>query len=701
MALKLSSLSPSDVSMVQQADSGSAPLKLSALNDGDAQLVQSASDSQPGVIGQTWNSLKNFTGSMADAGAKAVTLGYLDTPDMEANMAKSPTGKAVGTVVGGIPVGLATGAGVTTALGPLAEASGLVPAAARIGANTAAGAGLGFAAKPEGDNSLDARLMNAKFGGEFGGALSTAGESLSAAGNYVAGKWSDYAADKAAKAIGMTKADYKRMGPDAARALGREALDRTIVRPFSTPSSIEASTDEMKQAAGERLGNVIDQAQSRLDQMPATGMMPAGKPVQASPLRPTFSYGPAQTQSIPISPIQTVSPDISGVNPSEFTPRRINGSPEPTDWQLAEMARAGDQSAKTNLQVANSSGFNPYESNPTAEVSTIERGFEKTRPEDFVTAVKPRPAGTINAPAIAAKLRSTADIATLSKTPGMEGTASKIGGFLESLEKNPQDMSLRDAQELRQGIDKSINWARRQPDMAAAQQHLVDIRNALSDAMNESVDQASSVSGEPLGALRQANKDYSTLSKIQSIASNRNAMNSANRSIGLTDTIAGAGAGAAGAGVGGAVAGPGGAVAGEMVGNAVGAGTNKFARTFGPSLQATGANAVAKTVSGAANFARGNPAAALPLVASAVNGRGTDQSNQDQPTMLGGTPSTGPTAWAQKGLKNLGITDVNLSNRILKDPKGQNLLIQASSFPPGSRALKAIASQIQSQWGNS
>lgn len=62
-----------------------------------------------------------------------------------------------------------------------------------------------------------------------------------------------------------------------------------------------------------------------------------------------------------VTPPSTVSPDFSGINPDEFTPRSISGFPEPTDAHLEQMADAGNTAALTNLRAANAAGYNPYE----------------------------------------------------------------------------------------------------------------------------------------------------------------------------------------------------------------------------------------------------------------------------------------------------------------------------------------------------
>lgn len=60
--------------------------------------------------------------------------------------------------------------------------------------------------------------------------------------------------------------------------------------------------------------------------------------------------------------------------------------------------------------------------------------------------------------------------------------------------------------------------------------------------------------------------------------------------------------------------------------------------------------------------------------------------------------SKGPTAWAQRGLQNLGIYHPGHQERLLNDPKAKQLLIEASDMAPGSKAMKQIMNQIQKGW---
>lgn len=173
---------------------------------------------------------------------------------------------------------------------------------------------------------------------------------------------------------------------------------------------------------------------------------------------------------------------------------------------------------------------------------------------------------------------------------------------------------------------------------------------------------------------------------------------------GLLDLVAAEGGGEIGALLGG---GPG-AVAGMAGGLAV-----KTLRPRFASMEAVTADQLARGA-GTASGAIG--ALAVPAASAAGTARyaalGANYANQNpgsvpaaSPNQLAQsanrTPSRGPDAWMQDGLSKLGIQDPALSQRLLSDPMGRNLLIQAHGMAGNSKAMKAIMNQIQSKWGTS
>jgi hypothetical protein len=228
----------------------------------------------------------------------------------------------------------------------------------------------------------------------------------------------------------------------------------------------------------------------------------------------------------------------------------------------------------------------------------------------------------IKAADIALSLAQDPEILALKNIPGQEATAKQVNRSIQTLFRNGNELSLRDAQKLRQGIDSSINFNKRASDMAGAQPHLYKMRDKISQAMSDAIDAIDSgqpagggapgtlpgpSSPEALGRLKEANQAYSKLATLEKIADARAGAISSNRGISLTDTIAGAGGLALGhTPMGAAAAGAGLAVA------------NKAGRTFGNPLMATGARGAAKAVKAAPGLLSSVPNAAGPAVSGAM-----------------------------------------------------------------------------------
>jgi hypothetical protein len=213
---------------------------------------------------------------------------------------------------------------------------------------------------------------------------------------------------------------------------------------------------------------------------------------------------------------------------------------------------------------------------------------------------------TINSQRIANQIYYDPEVATLIKTPGSTAAFSAAGEAVETLAKNGE-LGIREAHQLRRRIDKNINFNRKRTDLKPGEQEvLYKIRDKLNDAMNDAVN---TVQGSAGNALKKANAEYSRLSKINEVAENRIAMDSSNRTFGLTDTIAAA-AGAAS-----------GDTPEEKLAMSIAfGGLNKFGRTFGKGIQASGFNAasgLAAKLPGAASSVAANPAAASGAMASA------------------------------------------------------------------------------------
>jgi hypothetical protein len=195
------------------------------------------------------------------------------------------------------------------------------------------------------------------------------------------------------------------------------------------------------------------------------------------------------------------------------------------------------------------------------------------------------------------RLLDSPKLSQLRSTPGMESVATAYEKFAETLASRGK-MNLRQAQELRKGIDKSINFNKSIPEMKGQQSALYDVRTLVRDTMNDVVNALGS--GGKKGALKVANRKYSNFSKAGDLLDKKLAQDSSNRSISLTDYIAmNAGDTAA-------------IKAALTVGN-------KAVRTFGNSVTARGANAVANVLNmtpAAAALAKQSPVAFQVLVSS-------------------------------------------------------------------------------------
>jgi hypothetical protein len=194
------------------------------------------------------------------------------------------------------------------------------------------------------------------------------------------------------------------------------------------------------------------------------------------------------------------------------------------------------------------------------------------------------------------------ELAQMRKTPGMESTVSAIEKQVNTLAQNGE-MTLGEAQTLRQGIDKSINFNKASPDMRGAQEGLYQQRTAIRDAMNDAVNGLPSSPGQD--ALKVANRRYGNLSTAQDILEKQMGRDQANRAVSLTDTIAGAG----------------GMAKHGLPGLALGA-ANKFGRTFGNSIQANVYNKISQGLPAVAKAADAvNPQVAQMIAQRAARGQ--------------------------------------------------------------------------------
>lgn len=204
----------------------------------------------------------------------------------------------------------------------------------------------------------------------------------------------------------------------------------------------------------------------------------------------------------------------------------------------------------------------------------------------------------------AAKL-SQSDINTASFKDEMMGQlkdkfTGKQGGnqVMDRLEKalddimdNGKILDPKKANEVISDISDHINFAKRSQDLPAFQQGLKEIRTALRNKVNDQVKVISEiVGGSQAQELKSANKLFSQIADVASMAKDRVARENGNRMFGLTDTIAGVGGAGAGAMAGAVLSeDPKAAIKGGLMGLSAGL-INKLGRTYGNGLMAQGAD---------------------------------------------------------------------------------------------------------------
>lgn len=248
--------------------------------------------------------------------------------------------------------------------------------------------------------------------------------------------------------------------------------------------------------------------------------------------------------------------------------------------------KLGEEGSRALGREALDSGLIDVLSTPSSIAKKTAALKEKAGEEigSLITGADQAGASKIDSVKQAVGLLEDPEILASSKIPGAKGLYNSALNEAETLASNGE-LSLKQAHDLRRGVDKAINFNRKRMDLKPGEQEvLYKIRDSLNNAINDGVN---SIEGNSTDALKAANKKFSSLSKIQDIAENRSAMNSANRSISLTDSNIGAG------GLAGTIA----AGGGPMVAGAVGTGAalaNKFGRTFGDSIAARGFDAAAK-----------------------------------------------------------------------------------------------------------
>jgi hypothetical protein len=231
------------------------------------------------------------------------------------------------------------------------------------------------------------------------------------------------------------------------------------------------------------------------------------------------------------------------------------------------------------------------------------------------------------------------------------------------------------AQKLKITMNKFLKDSDYVREVGIGKQGTLDVQGGLRKGIENGADALASVVGNDGGVIKSTNRSIGNLIQAQKAAEKKIAGDVANRSFGLTDTIA-AGSGMA----------TGGAPLAAVLGAA-----NKFARTFGDSMASNAQGTIAKMMAGSkplADAIKNNPQIAV-LLEQHLNNNGIDKPQEIKST-VNRSPAKGEDLWAQKGADKLGIDPNSVNSK-----EGKRLLIEASDLPPNSKRLQIIKNQLQ------
>jgi hypothetical protein len=565
--------------------------------------------------------------------------------------AENPKSAMLGT-------GLGVGASLLLPAGAIAKGAGV---AGKLAQGAKMGAIYGGLANPgdtEGDISplqLEARGKNAAVGAGLGAGTAGLAELIGAGASKASGYLKGKAEEKAVKSFGGN-AEYRKLHEKGlVNQLGRSALDEGVVTPFSTPSRLEGRAETLKEKAGERVGRILDEADAKQMFDAPAGYERAGKTrtvkpeVQMTPVEIGLRKSGKMVETYPevyVSPVKEVVKAGKG--------RAVEILPE-MDVVTEPGARvtsvlSGPEAAAAHPKFSHATGYLPgktakqgaitadvYEPlttkivrdgktekireavkyQPVEPVVKKAGGAQVIEPAIQYDPIRPTYNNRVDAEELAKSVRAMPEIREIYRTPGMETLASSVDKMLETLKGRGNSLTLREAQALRQSIDKSINFSKKSDQLRGNQEVLYKIRTAVRNKMNDVVN---SLGGEQ-DALLSANRRYGALQDLEELAGKQSARDSTNRAISLTDTIAGA-AGVASGGTPGVKAGLGlGLTA-----------ANKLGRTFGNSLMATGFDAASKRlarVPALAAMATNNPTRFQAVVAMIKGGGPFKESERD------------------------------------------------------------------------
>lgn len=210
--------------------------------------------------------------------------------------------------------------------------------------------------------------------------------------------------------------------------------------------------------------------------------------------------------------------------------------------------------------------------------------------------------------------------------PGSTKVINQVGQVIDEISVNGDDLTPKQALEIKGQIDGLINWSKKSNEMPDVQQGLMTVRNFISEKINHQVGLIDQVVQSPQSKeLLRLNKLYGNLSEITSIAKDKISRENSNAMFGLRDTgfaIGGAGVGAVGPLQQGDLEG---ALKGAALGATAGL-ASKGARMYGNAIQAKLADSASRLLSTRAPQAATQIGLAQPIASKALSASGAKPS---------------------------------------------------------------------------
>jgi hypothetical protein len=459
-------------------------------------------------------------------------------------------------------------------------------------------------------------------------------------------------------------------------ALGEFLLDNNAIPVVGTPGRIGKRVDKLAEKAGQDIGEIVERVENaRAEVTPVTirdadaGYAP---------------YTPVKLKKYPKGKVVQEEVLVTPVRFDENPAKRLGVNLRSTDAPPT-VVRGETQAIQKELRLPPGTVVEPQGITQLGKA----RPYRKEVVAGPASTVPVR-GTTIKADEIADGIRKSKDLQSLKKNSLVPGEAEKVEAVLDQLA-SKGELTIKEAQELRQYVDSKISFSKKVPDMAEMQQYLYDIRTGIRDRMNLAADAA----GTEAGALKNANRRYHLATTAQDIGEREMGRTQSNHSISLMDLAA--------------------ANLGEgSLSKAAIAVANKAARSFGNATQARALNAASKGV---------RATEAIPVAAKALAGRtgnaiqadvdAVAHSRKVQQLMQGppqeflksaeekkDAPKPGSVAEGErrqdlpKGAANLGLSAAQAAE-ISRTLRGRELLLAAKNHRPGSPGLERIKAQLQ------